>query len=222
MLLNAAAAEVKNSYNSGNVTAGGMYTVTVTAGSCATTSTATMVTVNPLPAAPVVTPTVTYCQNAVATALTATGTGLKWYTVLTGGTALANTPTPITTAGGTANYYVSQTTNSCESTRSSASVMVNEVPIATITPVGSTSILQGGSVILKANSGMGLSYKWFNGTALLNTDASYTATDAGRYSVEVTNAFGYSAISSVTNVGITQKRPSVITITSLQQFSLLF
>src|SRR5690606_18805605 len=49
--------------------------------------------------------TVTYDLNATATQLTATGTSLKWYTVATGGTALAAAPTPSTSATGTTVYY---------------------------------------------------------------------------------------------------------------------
>jgi hypothetical protein len=43
-------------------------------------------TVNPLPAAPTAVTLINYCQGATATALTATGTSLLWYTAATGGT----------------------------------------------------------------------------------------------------------------------------------------
>ncbi|MFP9100967.1 hypothetical protein ACLI09_18140, partial [Flavobacterium sp. RHBU_24] len=51
---------------------------------------------------------------------TATGTALKWYTTLTGGSALASA-----TALATGTYYVSQTLNSCESTRTPVAVTIN-------------------------------------------------------------------------------------------------
>ncbi|MFM2265089.1 MAG: hypothetical protein RLZ77_507, partial [Bacteroidota bacterium] len=82
-----------------------------------------------LPAPPTVTTPVNYCQNATATALTATalpGATLNWYgTNSTGGTASPTAPTPSTTTVGTTTYYVSQTVGGCESLRSAIVVTVN-------------------------------------------------------------------------------------------------
>lgn len=82
-----------------------------TAGGCAGPAGTFSITVNPKPTAPSVTPAINYCQNNTAVPLTATATGgntLTWYNNigLTGGSATA--PTPITTASGTNNYYVTQ------------------------------------------------------------------------------------------------------------------
>jgi hypothetical protein len=70
-----------------------------------------LVTVNAIPALPTVTAPLPYCQNDIATALSATGTGLLWYTVATGGTGSSTAPIPSTSAAavGTTTYYVSQT-----------------------------------------------------------------------------------------------------------------
>ncbi|WP_138480537.1 Ig-like domain-containing protein [Dyadobacter bucti] len=81
-------------------------------------------------AAPVVTAPDPYCQNVKATALTATGTALKWYTVATGGASFATAPTPQTTTAGTTSYYVSQTVTGCESPRAKIDVVVNPIPAA--------------------------------------------------------------------------------------------
>ncbi|MFQ3579196.1 MAG: hypothetical protein SNJ71_03525, partial [Bacteroidales bacterium] len=78
--------------------------------------------------APTVTSPVTYCQGATATALTATGTALKWYTTATGGTGSATAPTPSTTVVGNTSYYVSQTVNNCESPRATITVTINPLP----------------------------------------------------------------------------------------------
>ncbi|MEL6975483.1 MAG: HYR domain-containing protein, partial [Bacteroidota bacterium] len=84
------------------------------------------VTVNSRPAAPTVSSPVTYCQNDTASALTATGTNLLWYTVATGGTGSATAPTPSTASAGTTSYYVSQTNASgCEGPRAQIDVTVN-------------------------------------------------------------------------------------------------
>jgi hypothetical protein len=87
-----------------------------------------------LPAAPTVTP-VDYCKDVTgATALTATGAALKWYTTATGATALTATPVPVTTAVGTVSYYVSQTATytgtalTCESPRAKLDVVTNPLP----------------------------------------------------------------------------------------------
>jgi Pyruvate/2-oxoacid:ferredoxin oxidoreductase gamma subunit len=88
------------------------------------------VIVNALPAAPTVTTPVTYCQNATAVPLTATGSNLLWYTVATGGTGSSTAPTPSTTIAGNTNYYVSQTVNGCEGPRATITVVVNATPVA--------------------------------------------------------------------------------------------
>ena len=75
------------------------------------------------PAAPGVTSPVNYCLNATASPLTATGTGLLWYTGPTGGTGSPTAPTPSTTSVGTSSYYVSQTVG-CEGPRSQIDVIV--------------------------------------------------------------------------------------------------
>ncbi|MGN6645552.1 MAG: Ig-like domain-containing protein, partial [Cytophaga sp.] len=183
-------------------TIAGSYTVEVTnAGNCSAISSATTVTVNALPNAPTVTTPVTYCQNASATILTATGTGLKWYADNTTTTALAGgAPTPATTTAGTTNYYVSQTTNGCESPRAQIVVTVNALPIATITTTAPTTFCAGGSVTLTADAGS--SYKWMNGTSQVGTNSTYTATAAGSYTVEITNASGCKATSAVTVVTV--------------------
>ena len=197
-----------------SATTAGSYTVEVTnANNCKAASAATVVTVRVLPSAPIVISTVSYCENVTASQLTATGTVLKWYDAATGGTALANTPTPATTATGTTNYYVSQSTNGCESPRAQIAVTVNALPIATIT-AGSTTIPSGGSVTLNANTGSGLTYKWFNGSTQAGTGASYVTNAVGSYVVEVTNATGCKATSAVVDVSSSVNRPSVISITS--------
>ncbi|MBK7434049.1 MAG: hypothetical protein IPI66_09225 [Chitinophagaceae bacterium] len=106
------------------------YYVSQTAGSCESPRAAIVVNITATPAAPGVTTPVTYCQNAVAVPLTATGTGLLWYTVPTGGTGSATAPTPATTVVGSTTYYVSQTVSSCESPRATITVIINALPAA--------------------------------------------------------------------------------------------
>jgi gliding motility-associated-like protein len=95
---------------------------------CESPRTDVTVTVNALPAAPMaVSPS--YCVGSSASALTATGTTLQWYTTATGGTGSATAPTPSTTSSGTTDYYVSQTVG-CESPRTDVTITVNALPTA--------------------------------------------------------------------------------------------
>jgi hypothetical protein len=107
---------------------------TVVATSCSLEMTdKSTVTVNPLPALPTVS-NIEYCQNATATALTATALAnhtLQWYgTNSTGGTASTTAPIPVTTTVGVTTYYVSQKNNTtgCEGARASITVTVNALP----------------------------------------------------------------------------------------------
>ena len=87
-----------------------------------------VVAVNAIPAAPTVTSALSYCQASTASVLSATGSSLKWYNAATGGIGSTSAPTPSTTATGTSTYFVTQTTDACESSRSEISVLVNAKP----------------------------------------------------------------------------------------------
>jgi hypothetical protein len=87
-------------------------------------------------------------------------------------------------------------------------------PSATITAAGSTTFCQGGSVVLNANTGAGLTYQWKNNgiDIAAATSSSYTATAAGSYTVVVSNAPSCSAVSSATSVSTTSE--NTITLSS--------
>ncbi|SIO50018.1 T9SS type B sorting domain-containing protein [Chitinophaga niabensis] len=113
----------------------GTYQVTArNAAGC--TSTATQVVINAQPATPAapVVANITYCQGDVATALTATGTNIKWYNIGTGGLALASPVIPSTTTAGVSTYWASQTNaGGCESPRASLTVTVFAKPTLQVT-----------------------------------------------------------------------------------------
>ena len=115
------------------------YYVTQTINNCESPRAALPLEIKAQPARPTVTTPVEYCQNATTTALTATGTNLKWYTVASGGTALSAAPVPPSTTVATTSYYVSQsavytiTTSeslSCEGPRAKLDVQINPLPTA--------------------------------------------------------------------------------------------
>jgi GH35 family endo-1,4-beta-xylanase len=198
-------------------TTAGSYTVEVTnTTNCKAISSATAVTVNALPAAAITTTTpVTFCQGGSVVLTAGSGSSYKWMngtTAITGATAQSYTAT----TAGSYTVEVTNTTN-CKAISSATTVTVNALPTAAITANGSTAIPQGGSVELEANAGTGFTYVWYNVTAQVGTSQTYTATTAGSYTVEVTNAANCKAISGSTIVSIntvTTNQPSVITITS--------
>lgn len=136
--------------------------------------------VNPIPAPPAVVSPVTYCQNEVATALSATGTDLLWYEVPSGGTGNTVAPTPSTVIADTLVYYVSQTIGGCESPRNSISVIVNAQPFPPVV-ISPVVICQGSAPVVLTAQGQDL--KWYNqptgGIAVtiapvINTDDGHT------------------------------------------------
>ncbi len=77
---------------------------------------------------PAVNNQVTYCQNSIASVLTATGSSLLWYISPGGGSGSAVAPVPSTATAGNTIYYVSQTASCGESPRAVITVTVNALP----------------------------------------------------------------------------------------------
>ena len=118
------------------------------------------ITINTTPSAPVASDD-EYCLNEAATALTATGSNLLWYTVSTGGTGSAS-ETPSTATATTLNYWVSQTVNGCESPRATQDVVIHALPTVTASSnVAGDEICDGGSVTLTGSGAT--TYSWDNG-----------------------------------------------------------
>jgi hypothetical protein len=85
----------------------------------------------------------------------------------------------------------------CMDSSNNIVVSVNLLPSATLTPAGSTTVCSGDSVLIKANLGAGLTYKWKKNGVIINgaTDSSYIAKASGSYTVVVTNSSSCSATS---------------------------
>ncbi len=172
------------------------------------------VNVNALPAAPTVTSPITYCQNAIATALPATGTNLLWYSTLIGGTGSTTAPTPSTAIAGTFTYYVSQTLNNCEGPRASIVVVVNPVPLAPITsPV---SYCQ--NTTATALTATGTNLLWYNnltggiGSATAPTPATTTVGSVNYYVSQSAN--GCESQRALITVTVTAPTAAPITATT--------
>lgn len=84
-------------------------------------------------------------------------------------------------------------------------ITINQLPTATISNGASVVIPAGGSTILTANVVTGATYEWYRGATLLNSGVNLNTlnvTQAGSYTVEITNTGGCSGVSSATVVSI--------------------
>ena len=167
---------IPSTINAGTTT----YYVSQTVNGCESPRASISIVVNATPTAPTVTSPVSYCQNATATSLTATGNNLLWYTVSSGGTGSGTSPTPSTVNVGTTTYYVSQTVNGCESPRASISVIINgNIVSVSISANPSGAISAGTSVTFTAsptNGGSTPIYQWkVNGSNVGSNSSSYTS-----------------------------------------------
>ena len=164
-------------------------------------------------AAPSVTNTVTYCQNALANAITGTslpGNTLYYYTTAVGGLGSITPIIPSTTTPGVYTYYISQKNAAGdESPRAMVTVTVNALPATpTISASGSTTFCTGGSVDLTSSSTTG--NLWSNNA----TASTITVSNSGSFSVTVTDGNSCSATSTSINVNVSSAPIPTITATS--------
>src|SRR6185436_8406300 len=199
----------------------GNYTCTIT-NLCGTiTSNTITMTLKPLPTA-VISGTQTICSgNTAQVAVTFTGTG-PWYGYIYNGSNYTNFNTssnPFTsnyspTVTTTYTLYYSMHDLYCNGSASgSAVVTVNgSSPVTNITPMGSTTFCQGGSVQLNSSTGASYVYQWKkNGVSISGaTGFTYIVNSAGSYTVQITNACG-TATSSAVVVTVNSNPSSVIT-----------
>ena len=188
-----------------------------------TTRTAVSLTINALPGAPTVNTPVEYCVGEVASALTATGSSLLWYTVATGGTGSATAPTPSTAANGSTSYWVSQTNaNTCESTRTEIVVTVYDLPVITnVAPTNPTRAscptLNDGTITITA-TGSNLEYS-INGGTSYQPGNVFTGLTAGGspYTIAVRNSVTLCAVVDPTTVTLTDPGcTSILVVTKAQ------
>lgn len=135
------------------------YFVSQTIGGCESNRTQVMVTIRSKPSLPEVVNPPSYCQGDATNPLSATGSNLKWYDIAVGGTASSTAPSPSSATARTVAYYVSQTVNSCESSRAMIPVTIKAKPVPP-TVSGSVSYTQGQAP--SALSATGSSLKWYS------------------------------------------------------------
>ena len=128
-----------------------------------------------IPDAPTATSPQTICGATVAS-LSATGTNLKWYQSLIGGSSLASTD--IIYSG---TYYVSQTVNGVESNRTTVAVTVTSTPA----PTAASLLLCNGSTVSNLTA-TGTTLKWYAAATLGSQLASSTVLSSTTYYVSQT------------------------------------
>ena len=120
---------------------------------------AVAVIVNPTPAAPTGDATQFFCSSPVpkVSNLTATGTNIKWYNAVSGGTLLTAGTNLVTST----DYYASQTVDGCESTfRLKVRVTIITTPPATTAITGSASPCPATSLIYSVTAKTGTTFTW--------------------------------------------------------------
>ena len=183
------------------------YTVTGTnpASGCSATATI-LVNVNPIPDAPVGTPS-TQCGTGIPTASVAGAGGtFNWYLAPTGGTAIQTSGSATLTSysiSSTTTFYVSEFDGSCESLRTEVIAEVTPAPATTIT--ASSPSCQNSTVTLTLNDATafytGLGYT-LNGTAGSGITTPIAGTWASATETVVVTPTGSGSMTyTVTSVG---------------------
>jgi len=168
--------------------AAGTYSLVVTNNQgCTATSANTTVVVNALPTATITaTGSTTICAGSSVTLNAPAGAAYVWSNGATTQSIAA------TTAGA---YTVTVNANGCTATSAATNVVVNALPVATISASGATNLCQGSTVTLTASPAT--TYLWSNGA----TTPSITVSAAGNYSVTNTTN-GCSASSNPTTINV--------------------
>lgn len=184
---------LRSSYKEGNtwsdnsknetivVSRSGEFTVSVTdSKGCTNTSNAVKVTVNPLPAAPVVSANrpLSFCEGDYTTLISDAKHSYSWNTGASGREINVNQ---------NGEYWLTTTDeNGCTSSRSNTmTVKVNPLPERpSITVVGNTTFCENASVRLEAPNASG--YLWNSG----ETARDLTVRKAGSFSVQIISQFG--------------------------------
>ncbi len=188
------------------------YTVTVNSAGC-TASSSVPVVVTPGPTATATAAGNTmFCQGGSVDLNANTGTGLT-YQWQSNGVNINGAILPSYTASTSGNYSVIVTNTSCSATSNTITVTVVEYPQASISPSGSTTFCQGNSVLLSATTGSSYTYQWLKNGATINgaTSQTYLASEAGDYSVTITNSGSCSSTSTAVTIVVNPLPTSNIT-----------
>ena len=154
----------------------------------------------------------TACQGINVLLTASAGKSYKW---MLNGTSINGETNATFNAGSTGPYTVEITNASnCKATSSPVNFPIESLVQTSITPSGTIAICNGGNVLLTASAGS--AYKWMlDGAAIKNaTNATYTASAVGVYTVEVTSGTNNcKSISTPTTVRLEPSLMPIITTT---------
>jgi gliding motility-associated-like protein len=168
----------------------GTYTVTVTdANNCSATSSATVLSINPLPSVSIAAGgPLSFCAGGSVTLTASGGSTYRWST----GSIL----TAISVVSGGSYTVTATSAQNCSATSSATIVTVNPLPLVSVAVGGPLSFCAGGSVTLTASGGN--TYRWNTGSTL----AAISVVNSGTYTVTATSAQNCSSTSSGTLVSV--------------------
>ncbi len=194
-----------------HATVAGNYTCTAT-NPCgnALSNTKTVTTGTPPPATLTAAGPTTFCNGKSVVLSTNTGTNYV-YSWRRDGNTISSAQTSSYTATQTGNYQVVVSIASSGCSTTSSGILVTVTPSTTpanVTPPGPIVNCGVGNVVLNANTGTGLTYKWkdFVGSYIPGaTSSSYTVTTNGSFTVDITNSSG--CVSTSASVLVTLASP---------------
>lgn len=185
---------------------------------CIAYSSASTITVNPTPTAPVISGAggaTSYCASGSLVLSTTAVSGVSYQWKKSTGNILGATSNSYTVSI-PETYTLIATQGSCSSTSNSLVITQNPLPLATISPTGTVSFCNGDSLKMQAPAASGVSYQWLlSGSSIPGAPNSsvYWTKVGGSYSVKVTNTTtGCSDISSTLTVNVIT--PTVPTISA--------
>ena len=174
-----------------SITVNSSQTITVEIQGCSTPSAPVVVTVNPIPSAPVISSPTNFvnCSNLPVVLTSTAATGYSW------SNGLGNNQTAQTNQPGDYTVTIFDI-NSCSATSSPVTVSFNQIPAPPqiTTNLGSNTICTGGSLTLTSNYASG--NNWSTG----QTTQSITVSAGGVYSVTHTDINGCTSFEAIINV----------------------
>ena len=187
----AIAGETNSSFTTPSTATTTTYYVSINSGSCESSRTAVTATINTLPDAPT-TSGASQCGNGSVTLNAAGGTNgqYRWYSVSSGGTAIAGeTNNSLTTPSisSTTTYYVSIDNGTCEGARTAVTATINTSPVAPITSAGSRCGI--GSLTLNASGGTNGQYRWYTNSSGGSAIAGETNSSFATPSISTTTTY---------------------------------
>jgi gliding motility-associated-like protein len=162
------------------------------------------------PTAPITSP-YSICSSMNTHTLTAIGTGLTWYTDATITTGTNTAPVIDESIYTSISYFVSQTVDGCESTRSELPIHITEKPNPSI-PISNTTICTPQSVLIKPEhllNSVTTTYKWYKDGQFI------TNVNTNTYQVQSTDIPGGAYVFEETN-GTCSTKSNAVHITIIQ------